>query len=70
MVLSVESLPVLSQIQSLLLWVRGDKFGARQTQIAFSKQCYIVSQLRSIFYDWLYCKDSKQAIDTQIEFYC
>lgn len=72
--LSEDSLPIISQLKSLFLWLNGDSFGAHQTQIAFLKRFFIISQLLS-FYHYLffiiYKNENKRriAMNIQLEFY-
>ena len=64
---SEDSLPVVSQLKSLILIIRCDWFGALETQITFSKQCIVISQVRSLLELIIY--GSSRALQTQIEFY-
>jgi len=66
--MSEDSIPLLSQLKCLILLVRGDKFGARETQRAFICQCVVISQLYSLF-KYLWEKDTESAMDIQFEFY-
>lgn len=45
---NIDSLPVVSQVKSLVQVIGGDAEGARQTQVNFSQQCPVVSQARSL----------------------
>lgn len=45
---SLQALPLISQLKSLLELLTGNTNAALITQINFSKQCIIVSQLRSL----------------------
>ncbi|ETO20089.1 hypothetical protein RFI_17129 [Reticulomyxa filosa] len=68
MCMSEDSIPVISQIKSLILLLRGDKFGASETQRAFICQCIVISQVYSLF-KYLYEKDFESAMEIQFEFY-
>ncbi|VDH89956.1 Hypothetical predicted protein [Mytilus galloprovincialis] len=59
-------IPLVSQVKSFVQWVCGDSDGAKQTQINFTKQCILVSQLRSL--GELIFISKEAAIDTQCEF--
>ncbi|CAL4110425.1 unnamed protein product, partial [Meganyctiphanes norvegica] len=59
--------PVLSQIKSAVQATCGDRLGAHQTQVNFSRQCPVVSQVRSLAEATLY-EDKHAARDTQKEF--
>mmetsp|Transcript_62336 Transcript_62336/g.76354 ORF Transcript_62336/g.76354 Transcript_62336/m.76354 type:complete len:370 (+) Transcript_62336:30-1139(+) len=45
---SIDAIPLISQVKSLVQAVKGDKNGAKRTQERFSKQCIGVSQVRSL----------------------
>lgn len=63
---NVNSTPVISQCKSAVQAINGDKNGALQTQIDFSKHCVIVSQIRS---GVQLCTGKKEdALQTQIEY--
>eukprot|EP01084_Bolivina_argentea_P015503 29010_1 len=68
MCLSEDSIPLISQLKSLILLFHCDRYGSLQTQIAFSKQFIIISQIRSLI-QWLFYNDIHNAKQTQIEFY-
>ncbi|KAJ3074963.1 hypothetical protein HDU98_009633 [Podochytrium sp. JEL0797] len=61
-----ESIPIASQMQSLVQVCQGDHEGALQTQIGFSRQCVGVAQVRSIVE--AACGDSDEALKTQLMF--
>ena len=45
---SINSVPVVSQVKSLVQVVAGDETGAKQTQEEFARTAVIVSQLNSL----------------------
>eukprot|EP00697_Spironema_sp_BW2_P013720 gnl/Spiro4/3962_TR1973_c0_g2_i1.p1 gnl/Spiro4/3962_TR1973_c0_g2~~gnl/Spiro4/3962_TR1973_c0_g2_i1.p1 ORF type:complete len:532 (-),score=96.42 gnl/Spiro4/3962_TR1973_c0_g2_i1:100-1581(-) len=63
---AVDSIPVVSQLKSLVQVSFGDAEGARNTQITFSRRCPIVSQSRSLAELIMGRPDHARA--TQIEF--
>jgi len=63
----MDSLPIVSQVKSAVQFTIGDWDGARTTQDNFSKQCVLVSQVRSIIE--LAQGEKKAASDTYEEFY-
>jgi hypothetical protein len=62
----IDGFPVLSQIKSAVQAGCGDVHNARRTQIAFSRQCLLVSQIRSAAEASLGNTDA--ALSTQKEF--
>ena len=65
---AIDWIPVLSQCKSAIQAICGDRQGARETQIRFSKRCPIVSQTRSVLQ---LCKgNGRGALETQRDFCC
>jgi hypothetical protein len=60
---SLAALPLISQLKSLLELITGNPNTALITQIKFSKQCILVSQLRSLVEASL-MNNRKQAVHT------
>ena len=61
----MDAIPLLSQAKSLFQAVCLDLDGARKTQENFSRQCPVVSQVRSA-YEWA-AGDSEAAKETQMQ---
>ena len=68
MCLSEDSLPIISQLKSLLRLIPCDRYSALQIQITFCKQMLIISQLWSLM-EWFILHDRQSAIQIQKEFY-
>ena len=62
----MDSIPIVSQLKSLIQAICGDVDGARQTQENFSRQALVISQIRSAVEAIL--GDQEAARRTQIEF--
>jgi hypothetical protein len=63
----IDAFPVLSQIKSAVQAWCGDMEAAKETQEIFSKECLVVSQLRSAF-EALFV-DRATAMRTQLQFF-
>ncbi|KAK7083074.1 hypothetical protein SK128_014927 [Halocaridina rubra] len=62
----MDSIPVLSQLKSGVQLIKGNREGAKETQVNFSKRCIGVSQFRSACE--LLAGDNNAARETQKEF--
>lgn len=63
---NINTIPIVSQIKSAVQAFKGNKEGAKDTQIDFSRKCIIVSQFRSLAE--VSCGRFDDALETQTIF--
>ena len=59
---SINSVPVVSQVKSLVQVIAGDETGAKQTQEEFARTAIIVSQFNSLGHSIVVKKMSKYSL--------